>query len=182
MDARIPPEPYARDPKGEFPLNPIDFAMHLTSSVELMRQSSLDQRLKPLGLSVSRYRVLAVLVRFGSSRMTDVANLTAMDRTSLTRIADHLVGGGMVERATNPKDRRQVFLDVTEAGRAAFRAGLAVVLGYNAMILEGITEPEQRQAARTLRMMAVNLAPNTSARDGIVYAAPPATAAANDKG
>ncbi|HEX7758958.1 MAG TPA: MarR family transcriptional regulator [Caulobacteraceae bacterium] len=180
MNAKLPPEPYVPDPKKEFPLTPVDFLMHLTSSMALMRESALDQQLKPLGLSISRYRVLGVLVRFGPCRMTDVANLTAMDRTSLTRVADHLVGGGLVERTTSSKDRRQVFLEITQAGRDAHRAALAVVLGYNAKILDGISETAQRQAARTLKVLAANLAPNPSARDGIILYATAASGAAND--
>ena len=177
MPVGEPPVPYQSDPKGEFPLVPLDYAMHLTSSIGLMRDSALDQGLRPLGLSVSRYRVLGVLVRFGVCRMTDLSNLTAMDRTSLTRIADHLVDKGLVTRASNPKDRRQVSLDITEAGRAAHRDALAVVLSYNARILQGIPETLQREAARTLQAMAANLAPNPGARDGIIYYADPA----NDK-
>jgi DNA-binding MarR family transcriptional regulator len=169
-----PPMPYASDPRGEFPLSPVDFVMHLTSSMALMRDSALDQGLKPLGLSTSRYRVLGVLVRFGRLRMTDVANLTATDRTSLTRIADHMVKAGQVERTSSPKDRRQVFLEITEAGRAAHRDAVAIVLGYNARLLRGIPEDIQRQAARTLVTMASNLAPNPAARDGIVHYADPA--------
>lgn len=171
--------PYAPDPEGEFPLASVDFLMHLTSSMALMRESSLDQGLKPLGLSVSRYRVLGVLVRFGGSRMTDLANLTAMDRTSLTRIADHLVAGGMAARAASPKDRREVFLEITDLGRETHRAALGLVLDYNSKILNGISDAAQRRAAHTLRTMAANLAPNPAARDGIILYANPA-GAAND--
>ncbi|MGA0602708.1 MarR family winged helix-turn-helix transcriptional regulator [Caulobacter sp. KR2-114] len=148
--------------------------MHLTSSMALMRDSALDQGLRPLGLSTSRYRVLGVLVRFGRTRMTDLANLTAMDRTSLTRIADQMVQAGLVARTSTPKDRRQVFLEITETGREAHRDAVAVVLGYNARLLRGIPEPVQREAARTLMTMAANLAPNPGARDGIIHYADPA--------
>jgi len=166
--------PYAPDPRGEFPLSPVDFVMHLTSSMALMRDSAMDHGLKPLGLSMSRYRVLGVLVRFGRTRMTDLSNLTAMDRTSLTRIADHMLKSGLAARSSDPKDRRQVFLEITEAGREAHRDALSIVLGYNSRLLGGIPEPVQREAARTLMIMAANLAPNPAARDGMVHYADPA--------
>jgi DNA-binding MarR family transcriptional regulator len=176
--ATAPPAPYAADPKREFALTPVDFVMHLTSSMALLRDSALDHGLKPLGLSVSRYRVLGVLARFGASRMTDVANLTAMDRTSLTRVADNLVKAGLAVRTASAKDRRHVFLEITEAGRETHRAAVAVVLGYNARLLADVPEPVKRQAARTLTRMAANLAPNAAARDGIVHFTDPA----NDQG
>ncbi len=177
-----PPAPYKPDPRGEFPQTPVDFAMHLCSSMALMRETALDHGLKPMGLSISRYRVLGVLVWFGSCRMTDVANLTAMDRTSLTRIADHLVRSGLVQRTANAKDRRQVYLDITEAGREAYRAALSVVLAYNAKILDGIPESIQREAARTLKIMAANLAPNAAARDGIIHYATASSGAVGVEG
>ena len=50
----------------------------------------MDQQPR-VGLNVSR--VLGVLERFGASTMTEVANFTAMQRTTLTRIADHTAAG-----------------------------------------------------------------------------------------
>ena len=97
--------------------------------------------------------------------------------TTVLTVLSRLYDKGLVTRASNPEDRRQVSLDITEAGRAAHRDALAVVLSYNARILQGIPETLQREAARTLQAMAANLAPNPGARDGIIYYADPA----NDK-
>jgi DNA-binding MarR family transcriptional regulator len=72
----------------------------------------MDGALRTLGLNVSRYRVLGVLERFGASTMTELSNFTAMQRTTLTRIADQLVAAGWVARSGESRDRRHVVLDL----------------------------------------------------------------------
>lgn len=176
-DRPAPPSPHTRpysaDPKQEFPLAPGDHLLQLISAMALIRDSAMDAALKAVGLSMNRYRVLGVLVRFGACRMTDLANLTAMDRTSLTRIADHLVRDDHVERKTTTHDRRQVFLEMRPAGRKAHLAALEVVLGNNRMILADTPDEARRETARTLKTIAANLAPNPAARDSIIDYAPP---------
>ncbi len=165
--------PFSVDPKQQFPLAPGDHLLRLITAMALIRDSAMDAALKAVGLSMNRYRVLGVLVRFGACRMTDLANLTAMDRTSLTRIADHLVRDDHVERKTTAHDRRQVFLEIRPAGRQAHLTALEVVLNNNRMILADIPDEARRETARTLKTIAANLAPNPAARDSIIDYAPP---------
>ena len=101
--------------------------------------------------------------------MNEMAAFTAIDRTTLTRIADQLVAGAHVERKDNPKDRRQVLLVATESGRALYREALAVVFSMNSRLLEGVPDPESRAAARVLQRIVANLAPTLAARDSIIH-------------
>src|SRR6201999_2536378 len=96
----MPKAQYASyDPADEFPFAVDDYLLHLVVAIYQFRDSRLDQVLRPLGLNVSRYRVLSVLERFGASTMTELASFTAMERTTLTRIADQLVAADFVTRA-----------------------------------------------------------------------------------
>lgn len=165
----IPSTPYtASDPMGEFPLKPQDYVLHLLASVALFRDAALDRMLRPHGLNVSRYRVLGVLARFGRSSMTEVANYTAMDRTTLTRVADHLVRSGYVDRTGSERDRRQVLLDLTPEGRQIHRPAVQALLAYNSRALDGLTEEALRSTARTLMAVVDNVASNRAARDAIL--------------
>lgn len=157
------------DPGEEFPFAVDDYLLHLVVAIYQFRDSRLDQGLRPLGLNVSRYRVLGVLERFGASSMTELASFTAMQRTTLTRIADQLVAAGLVARAGEARDRRQVILTLTEAGREAHSRGLDVVLQLNQRLLGGVPESERRAAARVLMQVVSRLAPSPMARDGIIH-------------
>lgn len=168
MTDRRSTRPTSVDPEGEFPFAASDYVLHLLAAIHQFRDSALDARLKGLGLNVGRYRVLGVLNRFGACTMTEMSQFTAIDRTTLTRIADQLVAAEMVERQTTPRDRRQVLLALTARGREVYRTALGQVFDFNRRILHGIPEDSHRAAARTLKQIVENLAPDALARDSII--------------
>jgi DNA-binding MarR family transcriptional regulator len=191
MTERRPSRPTSVDPEGEFPFAPSDYVLHLLAAIHQFRDSALDARLKALGLNVGRYRVLGVLNRFGACTMTELSHFTAVDRTTLTRIADQLVAHGQAERKTTAKDRRQVLLELTKPGREVYVAALGLVFDFNRRIMDGIPERAHRSTARTLKQMVGNLAPDALARDAITRFSreglsdadyPPAKATASDRG
>lgn len=169
MAERRSSRPVSVDPEGEFPFAPSDYVLHLLAAIHQFRDSGLDGRLKALGLNVGRYRVMGVLNRFGACTMTELSHFTAVDRTTLTRIADQLVARGQVERKTTARDRRQVLLELTPAGREVYLAALAIVFAFNRKILGGIPEAAHRATARTLKQVVENLAPDAVARDSIIH-------------
>lgn len=162
------------DPKAEFPFAVGDYGLHLISAIALLRDTALDSRLKPLGLNTGRYRMLGALGRFGSSSMTELANFISTDRTTLTRIADHLVREGLAQRLGAPKDRRQVLLDITPPGREAHQRALAQLRDYNLSLLRDIPEPVQRASARTMKRLVGQLAPSPAVRDLLITYSRPA--------
>jgi MarR family transcriptional regulator, lower aerobic nicotinate degradation pathway regulator len=169
--------PTSVDPQGEFPFGAADYVLHLLAAIHQFRDAALDARLKAVGLNVGRYRVLGVLNRFGACTMTELSHFTAIDRTTLTRIADQLVANDQVERQTTARDRRQVLLALTPSGRKVYIAALGVVFEFNRRILEGIPEKAHRATARVLKQVVGNLAPDAAARDSIIHfsrEAPPA--------
>ena len=157
------------DPTGEFPFHVSDYVLHLVAAIDQFRVAALDHHMREFGLNVSRYRVLGVLNRFGACTMTELTNFTAMDRTTLTRIADHLIGDGLARRLADPKDRRVVLLEMTDRGRETHVKALQVVFDSNSRLLDGISEAKCRAAARVLRRVVHNLAPNENARDSIIH-------------
>lgn len=162
-------EQKSRDPNGEFPFTPADYVLHLLTIISLFRDSTLDSRLRPMGLNVGRYRTMTVLDRFGACTMTDVSSFTGVDRTTLTRVADQLVGAGWAERMSEAKDRRQVLLRLTDEGRQVLADAVKVIVEVNATLLEGVPEEDQRLTARALMRVVDNVAPNRRSRDGIIH-------------
>lgn len=182
MSQRPSERPQSIDPEGEFPFAAADYVLHLLAAIHQFRDSALDARLKVLGLNVGRYRVLGVLNRFGACTMTELSHFTAIDRTTLTRIADQLVAQGQVERKTTAKDRRQVLLELTKPGRSVYLKALGMVFELNRRILDGIPESAHRATARTLKQVVENLAPDAQARDSIIHFSREALAEASQQG
>lgn len=157
------------DPTGEFPFAAGDYVLHLLAIISQFRDSTLDRRLRPLGLNISRYRAIAVLRRFGSSTMTEIANFTGMDRTTLTRIADQLVTAGWAERMSEAKDRRQVLLRLTDAGHETAAKAVKILVDVNAQFLKSLPDVDLRATARVLVEVVDNFAPSPLVRDGIIH-------------
>jgi DNA-binding MarR family transcriptional regulator len=148
--------PYA-DPKGEFPFDVATYLFHLFVVVARYRDPSLDRALKPLGLNVSRHRAIAVISRMQPCPMSELADFSAVDRTTMTRTVDQLVADGLVARGATAKDRRQVLLTLTEDGRKVHRRALKLIFEHNQQSLAGMSEPHRRQAVRALEAILANL-------------------------
>jgi DNA-binding MarR family transcriptional regulator len=75
-----------------------------------------DAELRPLGLTNGQFSLLMSLNRPEAPGMAAVADLLAMDRTTLTAALKPLERRGMVQVATDPADRRGRRLRLTAKG------------------------------------------------------------------
>lgn len=160
MSALVQPQLASTDDEGEFPFAPTDYVLHLLAAIVMFRDAALDAELKPLGLNIGRFRTLSILVRCGPCTMTELSSYAAVDRTTLTRVADHLVAEGLVRRMGAAHDRRQVVLDLTEEGRERHARAFEVIADCNRRIGAGVPEGEVRQVARLLTAIIRNQTSN----------------------
>lgn len=77
-----------------------------------------DDAFRPLDLTSGQYSLLMSLNRPYPPHMKDVADLLAMDRTTLTANLKPLERRGLVEIAPDPKDKRGRLLTLTRDGMA----------------------------------------------------------------
>jgi DNA-binding MarR family transcriptional regulator len=68
-------------------------------------------------VTLPQYRTLVVLAYDGSARLADLAAHLSVSPSTATRMCDRLVRKGLVTRTRDDIDRREVKLDLTEAGR-----------------------------------------------------------------
>lgn len=83
-----------------------------------------DEALRPLGLTSGQFSLLNALNRPTPPSMRPVAELLAMDRTTLTAALKPLQRRGWVAVAPDPADRRSRLLTLTPAGHAVLLQGL----------------------------------------------------------
>ncbi|WNL45605.1 MarR family winged helix-turn-helix transcriptional regulator [Dyella sp. BiH032] len=67
-------------------------------------------------LSVTEWRVMAVLARFEGLSAREVAERTAMDKVAVSRALARLVEAGRVNRGTHEGDKRRSVLSLSETG------------------------------------------------------------------
>jgi DNA-binding MarR family transcriptional regulator len=138
-----------------------EYFFYLILQVNRRRDVALARALEPVGLSLPKWRALAVIGRLGGCAMTELAEFSVVDRTTLTRTVDQLVADGLVQRAPSPSDRRLVLLGLTEAGRAAAEQARAAAGTANRRILKGVDELQTRAALAALLRAADNMMPDS---------------------
>lgn len=85
-----------------------------------------DEALRPLALTNGQFSLLMSLNRPEAAGMGGVANLLAMDRTTLTAALKPLERRGLLAVAPDPKDGRARVLSLTPDGRALLAQALPI--------------------------------------------------------
>jgi DNA-binding MarR family transcriptional regulator len=85
------------------------------------RNRLLAQALKPFGLRVPEWRVLASLHSRHKASFKELAELASFDQTTLSRTIDRFVRDGLVVRLSDVEDMRVTRLALTARGEALFR-------------------------------------------------------------
>src|SRR5437867_2827600 len=77
-----------------------------------------DDVLRPSGLRVTQFSILAAIARMGEANLRVLEDTLAIDQTTLTRSLSLLERGGVIERASHP-DGRIKAMRLTARGRRA---------------------------------------------------------------
>lgn len=85
-----------------------------------------DDALRPAGLTNGQFSLMMSLNRPAPPPMKPVAELLAMDQTTLTAALKPLQRQGWIEIVVNPNDRRERLLQLTQEGKAALAAAVPI--------------------------------------------------------
>ena len=111
------------------------------------------------GVTLQMWRVLAALHHRDGLRISDLAGLTSIDISTLSRLIGKMEKRCLVTRRRSPEaDGRVVTVVVTPAGQAATRAIVPVAQRYETMALAGFTADEAAALKQMLIRVYANLA------------------------
>lgn len=126
--------------------------------------------LAPLGIDGRHYGVLAVLSELGPVSQQTLADVLAVDRSTMVAFVDELERHGHVRRGRDPVDRRAYAIELTDNGVLVQREAAELLEGCERHFLEPLSAAERRQLLDLLgRLIARNdgeaRAGNRPARD-----------------
>jgi DNA-binding MarR family transcriptional regulator len=81
-------------------------------------QAIADDYQSRYDISMTEWRVMAVLARYAGLSAREVAERTAMDKVAVSRALARLVEAGRVDRAVHDNDKRRSVLNLSDAGWA----------------------------------------------------------------
>lgn len=120
--------------------------------------TSFSERIRPLGLTLPGWRVLAALHERDGRRMGDLSDTTSIEVSTLTRLVDSMERSGWVARRRDARDARVVALHGTAAGRRLTRRVLPLAERYEAAALAGFSAREAAALKAALRRVYANMA------------------------
>ena len=87
------------------------------NDVARMLKTYADHRAAQFGITRAQWAVLARLDRFEGLKQSELADMLDLQPISLTRLLDRLCGCGLIERRSDPGDRRAKRLFLTPTAR-----------------------------------------------------------------
>ncbi|MGI5447650.1 MarR family winged helix-turn-helix transcriptional regulator [Streptomyces sp. CA-243310] len=87
-------------------------ASRLLVAVSARSLSSVEDR-----VTLPQFRMLVVLTTRGATKLVGLAELLRVNPSTAMRMVDRLIAAGLADRQTNPTNRRETALTVTDNGR-----------------------------------------------------------------
>jgi DNA-binding MarR family transcriptional regulator len=140
---------------------PVDLSEHLPYLINrvgsaLVARFSADA-LAGARLSIASWRVLAVLSNNGALRQTDLAEMTSIDASTLSRLITRLVRTGLVRRTRSKKDSREVAVALTRKAEILMARLVPVAVGLQNSATRNLSKRDLATLKRVLRKMHDNL-------------------------
>jgi DNA-binding MarR family transcriptional regulator len=105
-------------------------------------------------VTLTQYRALIVLASRGPQSLAPLADAVAVTPPTASRLCERLVRKGLIARREDHRDRRQVRLALTPAGRELVDAVTRRRRAEIARLLESVPRDSQRQMVDALRALA----------------------------
>ncbi|MFZ9311679.1 MAG: MarR family winged helix-turn-helix transcriptional regulator [Arenimonas sp.] len=96
-------------------------------------------------LTITEWRVMAVLGHEGGLSANTVAERTAMDKVAVSRAVSALMAKKILNRQTDPADARRSSLKLSAKGYGVFDQIVPLALAYERRILASLEPAEQSQ-------------------------------------
>ena len=111
---------------------------------------NLRQDLRPMKMTMTRWRTLSVLSASDGRRMGELAAHTVIEQAALSRVIDQMERDGLVTRKPADEDSRVVRVYLTAAGRRMFEDIRPLELGHYAQAIAGMDAADLEQLSELL--------------------------------
>src|SRR5271170_7581436 len=135
-----------------------DYLPYLVNRVgTIIAEQFGEDALAPHRLSIAMWRVMAVLASNGSLRQIDLAGLTSIDASTLSRLVSRLVRVGLVTRTRSTSSNREVEVKLLPKGSALVVRLIPLAREIEADAIAGLAADELAILKRCLRRVYGNM-------------------------
>jgi len=109
-------------------------------------------------LNIDAWRVMAVLANRGAQRQVDLATLTSIEVSTLSRLVTRMVRMGLVTRRRSQASNREVVIELSAKGRGLVARIIPLAHRLEAAAAQGIAAKDMAFVKRVLQRMFENMA------------------------
>ena len=148
-----------------YKLNLPDYLPYLVNRVgtALAARFSADA-LERHGLTIAMWRVLVALSDMGAQRQVDLAGLTSIDVSTLSRLVSRLIAMGLASRLRSASSNREVVVRLTAQGDTLVARLIPVARTLEQRAIAGLPKGELAATKAALRRIYANLSFPSSRR------------------
>ncbi len=119
------------------PYRLVNLAGHISDAFSSVYRSEAD-------LSVGEWRILVNLAEFGENNAKVLGELATMDKSTVSRAVKSLLDKALIERKSDPSDKRAGLLSLTEQGLQLYQALAPKALAWEAELIAALDSREYR--------------------------------------
>lgn len=135
----------------------------LISQIHQLQGRVFEKMLKESGVDAfngAQGRILYVLWEYNKLSITEIGRLTSLAKTTLTSMLDRMEESGLVERIPDKKNRRQIFVSITDKAKEHREIYDKVSERMKAFFYQGFSDTEIADFESTLNKIKQNLERN----------------------
>ena len=134
-----------------------NFAPYLMNRIMGRYNAALRAEMTGLGLTTPKMRALAVLSVTEGPLIGELALLTVVEQSTLSRALDQLNAEGLIRRQTDAADSRAVRVFLTKAGRMTFDTLWPHMADAQARMFRGVSAEDRQAFVTTLQKLLENI-------------------------
>jgi len=119
--------------------------------------ADFSRAVKSYGITLPVWRVLVALHHQNGQRVGELAELTAIEVSTLSRVLDLMQRQGLVKRHRLATDSRSVAVHLTVAGRSLTRRIMPLAQSYETAALAGFSAAETMTLKAMLQRLYLNM-------------------------
>ena len=117
------------------------------SQIKQLQDRIFERMLSENGIEISggQGRILFVLWKKDHLTISEISEQTSLAKNTVSVVVDGMVRKGIVERETNPSNRRQTIISITDYAQSMREQYEAVSQQMNQLFYQGFSEREQKE-------------------------------------
>ena len=119
-------------------------------------EEPLRRQTEAHGLTLTEFAVLEVLLSKGALPLGEIGGRVLRASASVTYVVDKLERRGLLRRRACAEDRRVVYAELTDEGRALIEPVFAEHAAFIALLASGLDPAEQEAATDLLRRLGLH--------------------------